>query len=120
MVSAVRKAVESLYNGLCDIIEYRNSTDPVTKITAAQEVQVCTAQKCRLSFKSSPPIGESQTADTVQQITKLFIAPEVEVKAGSKIVVTQNGVTKAYQRSGEPAIYETHQEIVLELFKGWA
>ena len=51
---------------------------------------------------------------------KLFIAPDIEVKSGSKITVTQNGVTAEYSASGEAAVYESHKEIMLELWKGWA
>ena len=51
---------------------------------------------------------------------KLFIAPEINVMPGSKIVVTQKGRTTEYKNSGEPAIFDTHQEIMLVKFKGWA
>ena len=44
----------------------------------------------------------------------------VHIKGGSKIVVTQNGRTQIFSSSGEAAVYPTHQEIILELFKGWA
>ena len=40
--------------------------------------------------------------------------------AGSKIVVTQEGRTAAYARSGEPAVYSSHQEIVLVPFEEYA
>ena len=52
--------------------------------------------------------------------TKLFISPEVEIKPGSKIVVTQNGVTTEFSNSGKPAIYTNHQEIMLKLFEDYA
>ena len=54
------------------------------------------------------------------QTTTLFISPDVVIEPGSKIVVTQNGKTVAYKQSGEPALYNTHQEIILELFERWA
>jgi hypothetical protein len=50
-------------------------------------------------------------------VTKLFLAPEIVVKPGSKLKVTQAGRTECYVRSGEPAVYGSHQEIVLELWK---
>ena len=62
----------------------------------------------------------SDTGAAVTQGVKLFIAPEAEVKSGSKITVTQNGVTTEYSASGEAAVYESHKEIMLELWKGWA
>ncbi|HBG5847838.1 TPA: hypothetical protein OUL20_003776, partial [Clostridioides difficile] len=54
----------------------------------------------------------------LEQKIKLFISPDIEIKAGSKLIITnQNNITKEYIRSGEPAIYPNHQEIILELFK---
>lgn len=49
------------------------------------------------------------------QIIKLFMSPEIEIKPGAKITVTQAGVTETYECSGTPAVYETHQEIILKL-----
>lgn len=118
-MSAARKAIESMYIGTCDVIERQKVTDPITKKTGYLDAPVILSQPCRLSFKSNPSTGEGDTADTIQQI-KLFISPDITIKEGSKIEVTQNGTTTAYSRSGTPAIYETHQEITLELHKGKA
>ena len=38
----------------------------------------------------------------------------------NRVIVTQNGETTEYKNSGKPAIYSSHQEIILELFDGWA
>ena len=54
------------------------------------------------------------------QTIKLFIAPEIDIKPGSKIDVTHLGVTTSYKRSGNPAVYHTHQEIMLELWENYA
>ena len=115
----VRKAIESIYSGTCTITEYQEYTRP-NMSTGHKEVVVLEGQSCRLSFSNSPNTQQTESAAQVVQITKLFLAPEIKIKAGSKITVTQNGVTTEYQSSGEPAIYQTHQEIILELFKGWA
>lgn len=114
-----RKAVESHYTGSCSIYEYERVTDEKTKLTKNQEVLKLENQLCRLSYSGSPVAVASNNATSRAQEVKMFLAPEIEVKAGSKIVVTQNGVTAAYCKSGEPAIYSSHQEIRLELFKEW-
>lgn len=119
MVKA-RKAIESLYVGTCTITEQKKNQKS-NKSTGFSEVVVLENQPCRLSFttiKSTTPteIG----ASSVSQVVKLFIAPEIEAKPGSKLTITQNGITTEYKNSGEPAIYMTHQEIILELFKGWS
>lgn len=111
--------VEKLYKGKCTVTEYQDVKDPITKVTRKQEVVVLTEQPCRLSF-SSAPAASVDDAPAITQSIKLFISPSVEIKPGSKVTVTQNNVTTEYSRSGFPAVYSTHQEIVLDLFKGWA
>ncbi|NYV67273.1 hypothetical protein HYI36_18540 [Bacillus sp. Gen3] len=120
MVNAVRKAIESQYKGICTITEYQSYKDPVTKRTSHREVDVLINQPCKLSFKTISSTGENDHVGTVEQVVKLFIAPEISIKAGSKITVTQNGKTNEYSQSGVPAFYTHHQEIILELFKGWS
>ena len=116
----VRKAIESLYKGSCDIIEYDDVFDKRTKITDKAEAVVLTNQPCRLSFRIIKNAVESDVQTGVSQLAKLFISPDINIKPGSKIIVTQNGVTTEYAFSGKPAVYSGHQEIMLDLFKGWA
>lgn len=119
MVKA-RKAIESLYDGTCTITEHQKIKKE-NKSTGFQDVMVLENEPCRLSFKTINNTNSTETgASAVVQIAKVFLAPEIKVKPGSKLSVTQNGVTTEYKSSGEPAFYSTHQEIVLELFKGWA
>lgn len=120
MVKAARKAIESTYEGVCDIVEYGSVRDKKSGITRQEEITVLRSQPCRLSFENLYSAEQTVTAAQVVQKTKLFIAPEILVKSGSKIVVTQNGVTGEYSASGEAARYYSHQEIMLELFRGWA
>jgi hypothetical protein len=119
-VTAVRAAIESMYDGKCTVTEYNPVTDPVTKITKHVEDNVHTDKPCHLSYKNIINANSTATGSILTQIIKLFIAPEVAIKPGSKITVTQNGITTEYKDSGEPAIYSTHQEIVLKLFDGWS
>jgi hypothetical protein len=120
MVDSKRKAIESLYTGTCTVTEYQENKDPITKITKHLPVDVLINQPCKLSFKNIFSVNESDTAATVKQSSKLFIAPEIKIKSGSKITVKQNDITTEYAKSGKPAVYSTHQEIMLELFKGWS
>ncbi len=116
---ATRKAIESTYEGVCNIVEYGDILDEQTKITSQGEIIVLEGQPCKLSFETISAANQSDMAASVSQRTKLFIAPEITVNSGSKIVVTQNGITTEYSASGEPAVYFSHQEIMLELFRGW-
>lgn len=114
-----RKALEKLYTDTCTIIEYQEYQKP-NKSIGHQEVPVLENQPCMISFKSSDNTDNSESASALSQTIKVFLAPEVNVKPGSKLSITRNGVTTDYKNSGEPARYDTHQEITLELFKGWS
>ncbi|HEL7581839.1 TPA: hypothetical protein UL930_003759, partial [Clostridioides difficile] len=69
-------------------------------------------QPCKLSYKNIVSATEGKLAK-LEQTIKLFISPDIEIKAGSKLIIND----KEYVRSGESAIYPNHQEIILELFK---
>lgn len=117
----IKSALQSLYTGQCDVYEYRPAKDPVSKITSHQEVKVnATAIPCRLSFETVSAVAEGSGASIPRQVVKLFMDPAIVIKAGSKIVVTQNGRTTAYKNAGEPAVHTNHQEILLEIFEKWA
>lgn len=117
---AARKALESTYEGRCDVFLYQDVRDGKTGITSQEEVLLMKEEPCRLSFEKSGAAVRTETAAAVAQGVKLFLAPEIRIAGGAKIVVTQNGITESYALSGKPAVYATHQEIPLELFGGWA
>ena len=112
---AHRKATEMFYEHLCTVKEFQSVKDPVTKITKKQEVIVSENQPCRLSYKSVASTDQTESNATVQQIIKLFIAPEIQIKEGSRIFIEHEGRTTEFKHSGKPAIYSSHQEIDLEL-----
>ena len=115
-----RSAIERLYTGVMDVIEHRAVKDEATKITGFKEVTVIEKEPCRLSFSNSGVNEEINGAYSVAQEIKVFCAPELDIKPGSKIVITQNSVTNEYVHTGKSAVYSSHREIMLELFKEWA
>lgn len=114
-------AIKSLWRGKCTVtVRNNDTTDENTGRVAVGEVDTYTDEPCRISFDTvNATQPENNAANIVQSIT-LFIDRAVAIPEGSKITVTQNGVTAIYEKSGKPAVYSTHQEIPLELFKGWA
>lgn len=114
---AARKAIESRYKGLCTILEKKKVKDETTKATALRDIAVLSDQPCRLSYSSSGVASQTDTVSNIEQNIKLFIAPEIKIVPGSKLRITQNEVTIDYISSGVPAIYETHQEVCLEIEK---
>lgn len=117
---AARKALERTYEGRATVSEYKEIRDPDTCLTDFKEVTVLEDQPCKLSFKALDTTTTTGNVAVMTQGVKLFLSPDVTIKPGSKITVTQNGVTTEYSSSGVPAKYPTHQEIPLKLFERWA
>lgn len=112
-----RKAIEATYDGKCNIYEKQPYKDPDTKVTIQKDMKVVEDQPCHLSFSSIPATEDTNTISKLRQVIKLFLASEIIVLPGSKIEVTQAGRTEFYSGSGQPAVYGSHQEIVLGLWK---
>ena len=100
---AYKKAVQSLWSGRATVTvrvgrlnEATGRTEPVEQVTVKDAA-------CRLSHK---------TVTTTD--------PSVKIPAGSKITVTQNGITCDYEQSGKAAVFTYHKEVPLELFREWA
>lgn len=115
MKTIQRLAIESLYIGVCTIESTVDVTDPITNITKPTLINIATNEPCRLSYKNVYPTVDSDTADTVRQVNKLFIKPEIDIPAGSRFEVTQHGKTSIYSNSGYPELHSSHQEIILDL-----
>ena len=108
----VRLALESMYEGVCTIV--LKETVREKGVTKSVDKIYCENQKCRLSYQSTSTSSESETVSTSYQLIKLFIAPEIEIPEGAKIIVTQGGRTDTYKRSSKAMVYSNHQEVLLE------
>lgn len=115
-----KSAVSVLYEDTCNIYSQLPELDESTGITGYNETATYENIPCRISFGSAAEAAADQAAPEVTQTITLFLAPDIMVPAGSKISVTREGNTVDYFRSGEPAVYKTHQEIKLELFERYA
>lgn len=107
-----RRAVESTYTGVCDICEYVQEKD-AAGITRCELKKTAENIPCRLSYSNKTSAAPSDTAAQVSQTVKLFLAPDITVREGSKIIVTQDGRTREFHASGIPAVWFSHQEIML-------
>lgn len=114
-----RKVIEGTYDGKCSVYEQREAQNPDTKVTDKKEALVLENVPCHLSYSGGSAAGEADPAAGVRQGIRLFLAPETEIRPGSRIVVEQCGKKETYGRSGQPEVYATHQEILLELWKGY-
>ena len=121
MVSAAyKKAIQSLWRGRATVTVLDGVLNPANGRTEPQERVTVTDAPCHISHDTVKSTEPNEEAAQVAQSVTLYIDPSVDIPEGSKITVTQNGVTRDYERSGRPAVYSCHQEIPLELFKGWA
>ena len=120
MVNTYQNAIRNLWTGRCDVIVRTTIINPSNGRNEPTESVLLKNEPCRISFSTIKSTTESNSAEAITQTIKLFLASGVEIPEGSKIVVTQNGKTGAYIKSGAPAVYSTHQEIILERFKEWA
>ena len=119
---SVRAAIESLYDCTATAVARRPYRDG--NVTRFREEVLFSDVPCRLSFSGASAQSlsglesarESASWDEARQSAKLFLAPEREIPPGSKITVTGRGVTRVYARSGQPAVYGSHQEIALALW----
>ncbi len=116
-----RKKFEKYYDCICDVIEYQE-IQKENKSTGFIESIVISKQPCKISYEKLSTVNViSDNSAKASLSTKIFISPDIKIKNGSKVIVTNNlGQIKEYKSSGEPATYDTHQEIMLELFKGWS
>lgn len=115
-----REVIEATYDGTCSIYMKEPVRNPDTGVTSSEEICAVRDQPCHISFSGTGVAVGTNTITNVTQTIKLFLAPEVVIPPGSKINVTQHGRTESYGHSGKAAVYSSHQEILLDLWKGYA
>lgn len=113
----VNNPLSVLWIGKCTIYEFEDVTDPETYQTTQKKVPVLVNEPCRISYNHEQTTNIQSGAAVVSQSITLFIRPDLVIKPGSVIEITQHGVTERYKGSGQPAIYSNHQQIVLQLYE---
>ena len=109
----VRKAIESLYDGVASITTQSQTVDPVTGRVKSHDVTI-TGVACRISYKSVNPASDGGGVVATGQTVTLFTDPDITIKAGSDITVKHRGRTLQFRAAGMPAVYDSHQEVPLE------
>lgn len=122
MVSFSKKSIlNKLYTGSCNIYEFENFRDDITKVIKQRLNLKYEDIPCRVSYYNNSSNILASKEDTfnniITQRVKLFLDNNIIIKAGSIIEVSQNGKTTKYKNSGEPVIYSNHQEIMLDIFE---
>lgn len=113
----VNNPLSILWTGKCTIYEFEEVVDQDTCQTTLRESLVLVDEPCRLSHSHEQATDIQNGAAVVSQSVILFIRPDVAIKPGSVIEVTQNGVKNKYKRASKPSIYTNHQEVALDLYE---
>ena len=119
MAEGLEKVIATLFHGRMTVMEYVQTEDEQTGIVSCNEAVVMSDIPCRLSYSHSTPVTEGMAAENIQKI-KVFYSPNVTIKPGSKLIISQNGVEAAYRSSGVPRLYSGHAEVDLEYFERWS
>ena len=106
-----RRALEATYEGTAEIICYAEYTADSGATRHREEV--VGSIPCSLSQRTGRAVAQGEDRAAVEYDAKLFIAPEHDVKPGSKIRVSQNNMEYTFICAGEAFKYPTHQEIIL-------
>ena len=113
----VKNPLSILWVGKATIYEYQEVVDNDNYQTRHKLTPVVIDEDCRLSHRQETTVDVNGGAPYIAQRILLFIRPDITIKEGSVIEVTQHGVTNKYKRASKPAVYTNHQEVSLELYE---
>lgn len=115
MVDISRDILARFWIGKATIYGKSQYKDFLTKTTQVIETEICTDEPCRVSYSSKSSAAVSSTYSQADQEIILFISSDIDIPAGSKVLVTQIDQTTEYYASGFPRRYSSHQQITLKL-----
>jgi len=121
----VKTPLARLWTDRCDVYVRESAVDKETGRKVFSERKIYADLPCRLShrlsFETVNTVRDAGDFATVAgQAVKLFMAPDIELPAGSRIVLRRMGEEVVFVRSGVPAVFEAHQEVRVERFYKWA
>lgn len=109
-----REAIECTYEDTCRICRRTSVTDPVTRQQRQTEVIIADTVRCALSKSSGSRLQFGDGNATVSGQPILFAAPEADIIAGDKIVITNAAGQVVTVWAGKPFIYaNSHMEVPL-------
>lgn len=112
MYDYAKREFEKHYDSLLTIYELRPI--PNNPFEKDEWVEVATDIACRIKQKQLNATSKDDIA-SFDYTNVLYCSPEFEIKAGSKLVVTDiHNHIKTYKRTSDPFnSYRTHQEIIV-------
>ena len=110
-----RVQIEKMYESTCSVWQFSRVYDKATHSTKMKKVALFENVPCHVSYGISGAAKQTDTIAVIGQNIILYLPPEYVVPAGSEIIIEGQGRTTKYESSGEPAVYQSHQEISLTL-----
>ena len=116
-----RRVIEKMYEDRSTISRYVDAKDPLTKETKQTLQPIYEDRPCKLSQTGLPKNGQTEVQNDIRYDSKLFIAPELEIRQGDVIAVTRaaTGRTETFSAGKPFPPYKSHQEVLLTA-KEWA
>lgn len=115
----LKKDIEGLYDCVCDIYFNEEKLDDSGLIIGHEKIKAFENINCRLSYKNGTrkllTAEQTNIEGKISQSIKLFLSNDLDIKAGSEIVVFKNNKELKFKHSGISSIYSNHQEIVLSV-----
>lgn len=111
-IESQRKAIETTYTDTCNVYNFEKVLNG--SITTNQKVIKYKNIKCALSQKSLKTSEQTESQNKVLYDAKLFLSPNIEIKAGSYIEIKRFDRILEFEQVGESFIYSTHQEVLLK------
>ena len=112
-MSVFSKAIQSLWKDTCTVLIKQSYK--VAGVTKYKDKTLYEEIPSRLSYNGAMVASEGSEITQVKQIITLFLAPNVEIPAGAKIVVTHGGRTVTYKQSSEIRVHTNHLEVTLDV-----
>ena len=110
-----RVQIEKMYESTCSVWQFSRVYDKATHSTKMKKVALFENIPCHVSYGISGAAKQTDTIAVIGQNITLYLPPEYAVPAGCEIIIEGQGRTTRYESSGEPAVYQSHQEISLTL-----
>lgn len=110
-----RVQIEKMYESTCSVWQFSRVYDKATHSTKMKKVALFENIPCHVSYGISGAAKQTETIAVIGQNITLYLPPEYAVPAGSEITIETQGRITKYESSGEPAVYQSHQEISLTL-----
>ena len=108
---AHRKAVERQYRGKMWVSEMEDAEIDGEDLQEPKEV--LTDLPCYLQRSQIKVANPTESHSAVAYNLKLIYAPGIQIKAGSRVKVMQDGIIMEFKHSGEAFPYPTHNEIII-------